>query len=266
MNEIKELYVPIECGFGQIGLASVLDPLNIHREIDDHPDFNRCLTESGLNFKPWGYQGWYTWKVYDGSYPLRLGFALINNTKGSEEIGQNYHRHKISGEVLMIYTKGDASIYSLGEKIKLPQKISTWYIPPGIPHDLRVTPGSWIFTVDPKLFLFGQREDRVDPNCNFGSHHNSISRIDGRMITFPPYNLSILVNHNQHSNYLFFNSADLITINPEVLRNKYIELGFDNFHEFLFKYLGESLNETRLPFIQNNYEGFNIFVPKFSII
>jgi len=155
------------------------------------PDYKNSLpiTDSinprfGLIKKPWGFQGFVDLDIiFDKndkkslpSYPFptkenpnqniypRLGFALIDNRNGEEEISQNNHRHRFYSELVFVYVEGEAKLVIEEDINKIKNGWYAFYVPEGLYHNIIAGPGSVVVTCDIKAFNLKDRESRPQAN------------------------------------------------------------------------------------------------------
>ena len=165
--------------------------IKIIRNDDQMPNFKNGLpiTDSinprfGLIKKPWGFQGFVDLDIiFDKndkkslpSYPFpteenpnqniypRLGFALIDNRDGKEEISQNNHRHRFYSELVFVYVEGEAKLVIEEYMAKIKNGWYAFYVPEGLYHDIIAGPGSVVVTCDIKAFNLKDRESRPQAN------------------------------------------------------------------------------------------------------
>jgi hypothetical protein len=138
----------------------------------------------GLIKKSWGFQGFVDLDIiFDKndkkslpSYPFptkenpnqniypRLGFALIDNSDGKEEISQNNHRHRFYSELVFVYVEGDVKLVIEEDINKIENGWYAFYVPEGLYHDIIASPGSVVVTCDIKSFNLKDRESRPQAN------------------------------------------------------------------------------------------------------
>jgi hypothetical protein len=155
------------------------------------PDYKNGLpiTDSinprfGLIKKPWGFQGFVDLDIISNKndeeslpyYPFptkenpnqniypRLGFALIDNRGGEEEIKQNNHRHRFYSELVFVYVEGEAKLVVEEYMAKIENGWYAFYVPEGLYHDIIAGPRSVVVTCDIKAFNLKDRESRPQAN------------------------------------------------------------------------------------------------------
>jgi len=166
------------------------------------PDYKNGLpiTDSinprfGLIKKSWGFQGFVDLDIiFDKndkkslpSYPFptkenpnqniypRLGFALIDNRDGKEELSQNNHCHRFYSELVFVYVEGEAKLVIEEYMAKIENGWYAFYVPEGLYHDIIAGPGSVVVTCDIKAFNLKDRESR--PQANTILKVNTVSSV-----------------------------------------------------------------------------------------
>jgi len=192
----------------------------------------------GLIKKPWGFQGFVGLDIITSpnsipSFPFpkeenpnqniypRLGFALIDNRKGENEVSQNNHCHKFYSELVFVYVQGKAKINIEENITKIENGWYAFFVPPGLYHDIIVGPNSLVVTCDIKTFNLKDRNskppfDKEESESEIGIKNNSkIINLQEEDVNYqdPIFGLTFLITTRKDS--IAPQKYTLIAINPE---------------------------------------------------